>query len=294
MKISRPSPSMVVAGIALFVSLGGTSMAAVNYASRAGSVDGKSAVYAGASLSQAAGKLVATNRSGADKGRLPGKFVADVGKTTVVQQRLRGRRQRARRAADRRDAQRPRHADRDLQRPERRPPATRTRSRRSRSTTRRARSSTSPAASATATARSTRRRQPDLDVDRHRRLEHVHVPHRAPLAERDHHTAACARTAAARPRPPASSSASSSRSCRSACRTARPRPQRGRWPIEARSPAGCRSGGSCSGSWSAAGRAGTRSAPWSRRRAARPGRPGSPSSASQTAAAHFARLPSPQ
>jgi hypothetical protein len=83
MKISRPSPSMVVAGIALFVSLGGTSMAAVNYASRAGSVDGKSAVYSGASLSQAAGKLVATNRSGSDKGRLPGKFIADVPKTSV-------------------------------------------------------------------------------------------------------------------------------------------------------------------------------------------------------------------
>jgi hypothetical protein len=81
MKISRPSPSMVIAGIALFVSLGGTSMAAVSYATRAGSVDGKSAVFAGASLSQAAGKLVATNRSGTDKGRLPGKFVADVAKT---------------------------------------------------------------------------------------------------------------------------------------------------------------------------------------------------------------------
>lgn len=81
MKISRPSPSMVVAGIALFVSLGGTSVAAVNYASRAGSVDGKSAVFAGASLDQAAGKLVATNRSGTDKGRIPGKFVADVART---------------------------------------------------------------------------------------------------------------------------------------------------------------------------------------------------------------------
>src|SRR4051795_7760622 len=46
MKISRPSPSMVVAGIALFVSLGGTSIAAVNYAARAGEVDGKSAVSA--------------------------------------------------------------------------------------------------------------------------------------------------------------------------------------------------------------------------------------------------------
>lgn len=81
MKISRPSPSMVVAGIALFVSLGGTSVAAINYATNAGAVDGKSAVFAGASLNQAAGKLVATNRSGDDKGRIPGKFVADVART---------------------------------------------------------------------------------------------------------------------------------------------------------------------------------------------------------------------
>ncbi|MDA0185460.1 hypothetical protein OJ997_34455 [Solirubrobacter phytolaccae] len=50
----------------------------MSYATRAGSVDGKSAVYSGASLSDAAGKLVATNRSGSDKGRLPGKFLADV------------------------------------------------------------------------------------------------------------------------------------------------------------------------------------------------------------------------
>ena len=83
MKISRPSPSMVVAGIALFVSLGGTSIAAVSYVSNAGAVDGKSAVYAGSSLSQAAGKLVATNRSGAEKGRLPGRFISDVPKTSV-------------------------------------------------------------------------------------------------------------------------------------------------------------------------------------------------------------------
>jgi hypothetical protein len=83
MKVSRPSPAMVVAGIALFVSLGGTSIAAVSYVSNAGAVDGKSAVYSGASLASAAGKLVATNRSGDDKGRLPGKFVADVGKTAT-------------------------------------------------------------------------------------------------------------------------------------------------------------------------------------------------------------------
>ena len=83
MKVTRPSPAMVVAGIALFVSLGGTSIAAVSYVSNAGAVDGKSAVFSGASLSQAAGKLVATNRSGPDKGRLPGKFVADVPKSSV-------------------------------------------------------------------------------------------------------------------------------------------------------------------------------------------------------------------
>src|SRR4051812_9074581 len=81
MKISAPSPSMVVAGIALFVSLGGTSIAAVNYAARAGSVDGKSAVAASSTLSHAAGRLVATNGAGPDKGRLPGKFVADVAKS---------------------------------------------------------------------------------------------------------------------------------------------------------------------------------------------------------------------
>jgi hypothetical protein len=81
MKISRPSPSMVIASIALFVSLGGTSMAAVNYARKAGAVDGKSAVSARSSLSHAAGRLVATTKSGSHKGRLPGKFVAGVPKT---------------------------------------------------------------------------------------------------------------------------------------------------------------------------------------------------------------------
>src|SRR3954468_7936031 len=81
MKISRPSPSMVVAGLALFVSLSGTSIAAVSYVSNAGAVDGKSAVSAGSTLSPAAGKLVATNKSGTDKGRIPGKFITDVAKT---------------------------------------------------------------------------------------------------------------------------------------------------------------------------------------------------------------------
>jgi hypothetical protein len=81
MKISRPSPSMVVAGLALFISLSGTSIAAVSYVSNAGAVDGKSAVAASSTLSHAAGKLVATNKSGPDKGRMPGKFVSDVAHT---------------------------------------------------------------------------------------------------------------------------------------------------------------------------------------------------------------------
>ena len=75
MKISRPSPSMVVAGLALFVSLGGTSVAAVSYVTNAGAVDGKSAVSASSTLDHAAGRLVATSSSGPDKGRMPGKFV---------------------------------------------------------------------------------------------------------------------------------------------------------------------------------------------------------------------------
>ena len=78
MRISKPSPSMVVASIALFVSLGGTSVAAVNYARNAGKVDGKDAVKASASTAKAAGKLVAANKSGPDKGRIPGKHLAGV------------------------------------------------------------------------------------------------------------------------------------------------------------------------------------------------------------------------
>jgi hypothetical protein len=81
MKISRPSPSMAVAGIALFVSLGGTSMAAVNYARNAGAVDGKSAVSASGTTSHAAGRLVATTPSGSHKGTIPAKFLADVPRT---------------------------------------------------------------------------------------------------------------------------------------------------------------------------------------------------------------------
>jgi hypothetical protein len=69
---------MAVAGVALFVSLGGTSIAAVNYARNAGAVDGKSAVAASGTTTHAAGRLVATNRSGPQKGMIPGRFLAGV------------------------------------------------------------------------------------------------------------------------------------------------------------------------------------------------------------------------
>jgi hypothetical protein len=78
MKFSRPSPAMTVACTALFVALGGTGIAAVNYASNAGAVDGKSAVASSATLSRAAGKLVATQATGPDRGQLRSKFVDDV------------------------------------------------------------------------------------------------------------------------------------------------------------------------------------------------------------------------
>lgn len=78
MRFSKPSPSMAVASIALFVSLGGTSVAAVGYARNAGKVDGKDAVKASTSTSKAAGKLVAANKSGPDKGRIPGTHLAGV------------------------------------------------------------------------------------------------------------------------------------------------------------------------------------------------------------------------
>ncbi len=78
MKLRIPSPAMVVACVALVMATTGTAVAAVNYARNAGAVDGKSAVSAGSSLSRAKGNLVATARGGANAGRIPGKFLADV------------------------------------------------------------------------------------------------------------------------------------------------------------------------------------------------------------------------
>jgi hypothetical protein len=62
---------MVVSVVALIFAMAGTSIAAVNFAQNAGAVDGKSAVGATASNAKAAGKLVATGKSG----RVPTKFL---------------------------------------------------------------------------------------------------------------------------------------------------------------------------------------------------------------------------
>lgn len=75
MKPRLPSPAMVVAMAALIVALSGTAVAAVNFARNAGAVDGKSAVSSGAKLNSAAGKLVATQRSGAGKGRIDSRYL---------------------------------------------------------------------------------------------------------------------------------------------------------------------------------------------------------------------------
>lgn len=78
MKPRLPSPAMVVAVIALVVSLSGTAIAAVDFAQNAGAVDHKSAVGAGASLRSAAGKLVATQTGGTGKGQIPARFLDGV------------------------------------------------------------------------------------------------------------------------------------------------------------------------------------------------------------------------
>ncbi len=78
MRMRTPSPSLVISIIALVMATTGTAVAAVSYATNAGKVDGKSAVASSASLKRAAGKLVATNRTGADRGKIPGKFLAGV------------------------------------------------------------------------------------------------------------------------------------------------------------------------------------------------------------------------
>ncbi|MEH3054746.1 MAG: hypothetical protein PGN13_12205 [Patulibacter minatonensis] len=78
MKLQAPSPSMGVAIAALIMASTGTAVAAATYASNAGKVDGRDAVSSKTSTSKAAGALVATAGSGPYKGKIPGKFLADV------------------------------------------------------------------------------------------------------------------------------------------------------------------------------------------------------------------------
>lgn len=75
MRPRRPSPATAISLVALVFAMTGTAFAAVNYATNAGAVDGKSAVADGASLSAAAGRLVATDRSGADRGRIDQRYL---------------------------------------------------------------------------------------------------------------------------------------------------------------------------------------------------------------------------
>ncbi len=74
----RPSPSMIVSIVAVVLAGAGTSIAAVNFAKNAGAVDGKSAVGASVSNAKAAGKLVATGKSG----KIPAKFLDRSGVVT--------------------------------------------------------------------------------------------------------------------------------------------------------------------------------------------------------------------
>jgi len=82
MRRTTPSPSLIISVIALFVALSGTAIAAVNFATNAGAVDGKSAVASGTTLSRAAGKLVATQRTGAAKGKIAAKYLDLKSKTS--------------------------------------------------------------------------------------------------------------------------------------------------------------------------------------------------------------------
>jgi hypothetical protein len=75
MKLKLPSPAMVVALIALAVAMSGSAVAAVTFARNAGAVDGKSAVADGAALKTAAGRLVATQRKGAGKGKISQRYL---------------------------------------------------------------------------------------------------------------------------------------------------------------------------------------------------------------------------
>jgi hypothetical protein len=85
MKVKRPSPAMIVAALALVMSMSGGAIAAVNYAQNANRVDGYSAVKASSGNSKAAGKLVATYPGGSQKGRIPFRHLAGVASKNSVE-----------------------------------------------------------------------------------------------------------------------------------------------------------------------------------------------------------------
>jgi hypothetical protein len=85
MRISKPSPALVISLVALVMATTGSAVAAVTYASRAGSVDGYSAVGASSTNSHAAGNLVATAHGGSFNGKVPNKFLAQVPLTSPFQ-----------------------------------------------------------------------------------------------------------------------------------------------------------------------------------------------------------------
>lgn len=66
---------MVVAFAALVLATTSTAFAAVNFAKNAGAVDGKSAVADGASRKAAAARLVATRKSGSERGTISSRYL---------------------------------------------------------------------------------------------------------------------------------------------------------------------------------------------------------------------------
>jgi hypothetical protein len=78
---------MVVAIVALVMATAGTSIAAVSFATNAGAVDGLSAVRAG-NPDRAAGRLIATARSGIRKGTIPNYHLSGVPHSDTFGQHL--------------------------------------------------------------------------------------------------------------------------------------------------------------------------------------------------------------
>jgi len=87
-KIGRPTPALVISLIALVFAMTGSAAAVVSFATNAGSVDHISATTSSASNNYAAGKVVATRKSGLYKGTLPSKYLDP---TTVPREFVFGR-----------------------------------------------------------------------------------------------------------------------------------------------------------------------------------------------------------